>query len=164
MNRISSYSTVAITDVSEYKNILIGMDCSDESLKAASSALSIATKYGSTVTALYIIHTSYINRFNPLPEEEKEDAKHLQKAKEDLDKWIKAVSQKVDTNKNTNVKIEVIESTQPIYSEILEYAESNMNDLIVIGSRGRTGFNKLLLGSVASGVVTYSHCPVLVVR
>jgi nucleotide-binding universal stress UspA family protein len=36
--------------------------------------------------------------------------------------------------------------------------------MIVIGSRGKTGFKKLLLGSVASGVVTYSHCPVLVVK
>ncbi len=151
-------------DVSEYKNILVGMDGSDESLRAASSALSIATKFNSTVTALYIIHASYINRFNPLPEEEKEDAEHLRKAKEDLNKWVKAVSQKVGTNKNTHIKAEVIESTRPIYSEILEYAESNKNDLIVVGSRGRTGFKKLLLGSVASGVVTYSHCPVLVIR
>ncbi|MGZ5510685.1 MAG: universal stress protein, partial [Nitrososphaeraceae archaeon] len=33
----------------------------------------------------------------------------------------------------------------------------------IMGTRGRTGFKKLLLGSVASGVVTYSHCPVLVI-
>ena len=37
-------------------------------------------------------------------------------------------------------------------------------DLIVIGTRGRSGFKKLLLGSVASGVVTYAHCPVMVVK
>jgi nucleotide-binding universal stress UspA family protein len=36
--------------------------------------------------------------------------------------------------------------------------------MIVIGSRGMTGFKKLLLGSVAGAVVTYSHCPVLVVK
>jgi nucleotide-binding universal stress UspA family protein len=36
--------------------------------------------------------------------------------------------------------------------------------LIVVGSRGMTGFKKLLLGSVANGVVTYSRCPVLVVK
>jgi nucleotide-binding universal stress UspA family protein len=36
--------------------------------------------------------------------------------------------------------------------------------MIVIGSRGMTGFKKLWLGSVAGGVVTYSHCPVLVVK
>jgi nucleotide-binding universal stress UspA family protein len=47
---------------------------------------------------------------------------------------------------------------------IVEYAERENIDLIVIGSRGLTGFRKLLLGSVASGVVTYAHCPVLVVK
>src|SRR6187200_1372457 len=43
-------------------------------------------------------------------------------------------------------------------------AKENNIDLIVIGTRGRTGFKKLLLGSVASHVVTYAHCPVLVVK
>ena len=47
---------------------------------------------------------------------------------------------------------------------ILEYVEKEDIALIVIGTRGRTGLGKLLLGSVASGVVTYSHCPVLVVK
>ncbi len=37
-------------------------------------------------------------------------------------------------------------------------------DLIVIGTRGRSGFKKLLLGSIASSVVTYAHCPVMVVK
>jgi nucleotide-binding universal stress UspA family protein len=47
---------------------------------------------------------------------------------------------------------------------IVNYAESQSIDLIVIGTRGRTGLRKMLLGSVASDVVTYTHCPVLVVR
>jgi nucleotide-binding universal stress UspA family protein len=46
----------------------------------------------------------------------------------------------------------------------LEYAEEENIDLIVLGTKGRSGFKKLLLGSVASGVVTYAHCPVLVVK
>jgi nucleotide-binding universal stress UspA family protein len=46
----------------------------------------------------------------------------------------------------------------------VDCAEQKKVDLIVIGSRGLSGFKKLLLGSVASGVVTYSHCPVLVVK
>jgi nucleotide-binding universal stress UspA family protein len=37
-------------------------------------------------------------------------------------------------------------------------------NLIVIGTRGISGFKKLLIGSVASGVITYAHCPVLVVK
>ena len=51
-----------------------------------------------------------------------------------------------------------------VSAQIVEYAESNNIDLIVVGTRGRSGFNKLLLGSVASGVITYAHCPVMVVK
>jgi len=43
-------------------------------------------------------------------------------------------------------------------------AEKEKVDLIVVGTRGRSGFKKLLLGSVASGVVNYAHCPVLIVK
>ena len=49
-------------------------------------------------------------------------------------------------------------------STIVDYAERENIDLIVIGTRGRTGIKQLLLGSVASDVVTYAHCPVMVVK
>ena len=53
---------------------------------------------------------------------------------------------------------------ESIVSEIIEFAERENIDLIIMGTRGRTGFKKLLLGSVASGVVNFAHCPVLVIR
>jgi nucleotide-binding universal stress UspA family protein len=63
------------------------------------------------------------------------------------------------------LKLEIIEDPiSRVGSAIVAYAERENVDLIVIGSRGRTGFKKMLLGSVASDVVTYAHCPVLVVK
>ena len=59
---------------------------------------------------------------------------------------------------------ELIEDHMPVYGEIIACAERERADLIVIGTRGTSGFAKLLLGSVASGVVTYSPIPVLVVK
>lgn len=47
---------------------------------------------------------------------------------------------------------------------IVNYAESKKADLIVIGTKGRTGIKRILLGSVAHGVVNHANCPVLVVR
>lgn len=47
---------------------------------------------------------------------------------------------------------------------ILELARTENVDLIVVGSHGRTGLTKMLMGSVASHVVTHAHCSVLVVR
>ena len=48
-------------------------------------------------------------------------------------------------------------------SEIISYAEKNGMDIIVIGSVGRTGLDKFLLGSVAEKVVRNSRIPVLTV-
>ena len=49
-------------------------------------------------------------------------------------------------------------------ASIVNYADNEKANLIVIGTRGRSILKKLMLGSVASDVVTYAHCPVLVVK
>jgi nucleotide-binding universal stress UspA family protein len=85
-----------------------------------------------------------------------------------LDKFEKlAAKENSTTNNNNNIqyKSEIIEdSTSRVGSAIVDYAERENVDLIVIGTRGRTGLKKMLLGSVASDVVTYAHCLVLVVK
>jgi nucleotide-binding universal stress UspA family protein len=58
----------------------------------------------------------------------------------------------------------MVASPTSVVPAIVEYAEKNRVDLIVTGTKGRSGFTKLLLGSVASGVVTYASCPVMVVK
>jgi nucleotide-binding universal stress UspA family protein len=59
------------------------------------------------------------------------------------------------------LKTEIISSVNAV-GGIIDYAEAQNVDLIVVGTRGKSGFRKLLLGSVASNVATYAHCPVLV--
>lgn len=66
--------------------------------------------------------------------------------------------------KNIKVKTDVVVGISSVVKEIVEYAHKNKIDMIVIGSRGLSGFKKMLLGSVASGVVTYADCPVLVAK
>jgi nucleotide-binding universal stress UspA family protein len=63
-----------------------------------------------------------------------------------------------------NFSSDVILSNKSVVAEIVDYAENNNIDLLVIGTRGRSGVRRLLLGSIASGVVTYAHCPVLVIK
>jgi nucleotide-binding universal stress UspA family protein len=57
----------------------------------------------------------------------------------------------------------VIISPISVTGNIVEYAEREKIDLIVIGPRGRPAF-KRILGSTALGVVTHVHCPVMVVK
>jgi nucleotide-binding universal stress UspA family protein len=62
------------------------------------------------------------------------------------------------------IQTEVLIAARSVVKEIVEYAEEHKIDLIVVGTRGTSGIKKMLLGSTASGLVTYAHCPVLVVR
>jgi len=59
---------------------------------------------------------------------------------------------------------EVVVTATSIVAAVVEYAEEHNIDLIVIGTRGRSGFKRLILGSVATGVITYAHCPVMVIK
>ena len=62
------------------------------------------------------------------------------------------------------LKTQVVVSPISVTGSIVQYAERENIDLIVVGTRGRSGFKRLLLGSTASGVVIHAHCPVMVVR
>src|SRR5215831_8015311 len=73
------------------------------------------------------------------------------------EKYLNNVKVKAN-EKDMQIKTEII-SSKNISGGIVDFAEENNIDLIVIGTRGRSGFKKLLLGSV-----TYAHCPVLVVK
>jgi nucleotide-binding universal stress UspA family protein len=70
----------------------------------------------------------------------------------------------LDIDSQVQLRAEIIDSAQSAYAAIVDYAEKENVDLIVIGTTGKTGFKRILLGSVALGVITYATCPVLVVK
>jgi nucleotide-binding universal stress UspA family protein len=63
-----------------------------------------------------------------------------------------------------NVHLELAPGTSPVYAEIVRRAEAGRFDLLVVGSRGASGLERVLLGSVADKVVRYCHTTVLVAR
>lgn len=62
--------------------------------------------------------------------------------------------------KGLNFAIEMGDPT----AEIIDYAEKQHIDLIVMPSRGRTGISRFFMGSIAERVIRFAHCPVLVLR
>jgi nucleotide-binding universal stress UspA family protein len=94
----------------------------------------------------------------------------MEGAKIEAQQWFDKIKEKIDEdNNNNNSKIQlqtdVVVTATSIVSAIVEYAKHKKVDLIVIGSTGRRSMlKKIFLGSVASGVLTYASCPVMVVK
>jgi nucleotide-binding universal stress UspA family protein len=90
--------------------------------------------------------------------------KFKEKVEQEAEKWFDKIKAKLNNSETINLYSKVISTGASVEAAIVEYAENKHIDLIIVGTRGMSGFKKLLLGSVASGVVTYAHCPVLVVK
>jgi nucleotide-binding universal stress UspA family protein len=89
--------------------------------------------------------------------------KELEQERNEAKQWMEKLQQKAEEKKVT-FRSEIIEGIISAEATIIDYAESHNINLIVVGTKGRSGFSRVLLGSVASKVVTYAHCPVLVVK
>lgn len=134
----------------------MAVDGSEDSKNAADYGISFAIKYKSELVLLYVIPID-LGLFNYSPPSIKEMEKEGQ---EFLDR-IKLEALQID--KDILVKTKLIASPS-IVGGIIDFAEKENIDLIVVGTKGRSGLKKLLLGSVASGIVNYAHCPVMIVK
>ena len=145
----------------KFSKILVAVDGSEQSMQAADYAIELAKKYNVQLIALTVSHiplSSY--GFGSRP-----DTINHEREKEMLEskQWFRNIEETAARH-NISLKTDLIDSQMSVEGTIVEYAESHGADLIVIGTTGRSGFKKLLLGSVASGVVNYATCPVMVVK
>lgn len=148
----------------KFSNILVAIDGSEQSFNAAEYALELAKVYGAklfAITVSYIPATEGLTQKQVLSKGLVEDGSHA--AAQASETWFDNFIQNA-ASKGVDLRPELVNSARPVNYVILEYAEEHNIDLIVIGTRGRTGFKRLLLGSTASSVVAYAHCAVLVVR
>jgi|SRR5215510_2733086 nucleotide-binding universal stress UspA family protein len=153
-----------------YSRILVAIDGSTSSIHATDYAISIALKNSSQLFVLYVIDAYEYSRLSSsivlaptfgsekYLEEKNEAEKLMNKIKERFRLKVK------DNTKFKEPKTEIVEGVKSVATTIMEYAESENIDLIIIGSRGRTSFKKLLLGSISSNVMKNAHCAVLVIR
>jgi len=96
----------------------------------------------------------------PIPEAEFESVEELSKERA---RGVLQDGIKLAETHGVKAKGELLEASSTVQA-IVEFAASEKFDLIIVGTRGMTGFKRLILGSVSSGLVDHSECPVLVVR
>jgi nucleotide-binding universal stress UspA family protein len=144
-----------------FHKILVAIDGSEHSIKAATQALDLAKSSGARLFAITV--TAIPESVNLKVEDVLNKSRKTSNEMEDAKLWLDSFNQQAKEN-NIQLDIELINNPRPVEYVILEYAEEKQIDLIVLGTRGNTGFKKFLLGSTASAVVTYAHCTVMVVK
>jgi nucleotide-binding universal stress UspA family protein len=140
--------------------ILVPIDGSDQSFEAAEYAISLAKMMNARIIA---IHAFGIPTYVPEYRSTLFLPTWYDRTRKVAEEWLEKVHV-MGRKEDVDVETEVIIDVASIVDAIVTYAKKKKVDLIVIGTKGRTGLKKFLLGSVASGVVEYAHCPVLVVR
>ena len=140
-----------------FKNILVPHDGSSHSKHAFKVALDMAKKYNSKLSMVTVLDTSPGHWANSnLWENAIGGARTL--VKREFESFESAAKKaKVPFHS------EVIESHSTTKT-IVSYSKSKKIDLIVMGAHGKTGLDKLILGSVSNSVVHRVRCPVLIVR
>ena len=147
--------------------ILVGIDGSEYSFNASEYAIDIAKKYDSEIILLSVVpskihHGDSSGIFGVI------SPSYLNAYKNEADAWFKEIIHKAKNDENfetdKKIKTDVITTPLSTAAAILNYAEKKDIDLIAIGNKGTSGIKKMLIGSVASTVVTYSYCPVMIVK
>jgi len=153
-----------------FSRILVAIDGSISSMHTIDYAISIAMKNNFQLVILYVID---VYKYPYLPSSiilaptfgSEKYLEERNEAEEQMNKIKEKYKQKTKNNIDSKeLKTEIVEGAKSAATTIMEYAESENIDLIIIGSKGRTSFKKLLLGSVSSDIIKNAHCAVLVIR
>ena len=146
-----------------YENILIPTDGSETANVAVGHAVDLAAQYGATLHALYVVDINAVN-FG-LGTEQVDRIKQgnfgeMEELQADADAATGAVADAA-TDRGVAVHEEVRVGTP--HDVIAGYADNEAIDLVVMGSHGRSGVRRAMLGSVTERVLRSTHVPVLVV-
>jgi len=130
-----------------FRNILVPTDGSEYTKMAINRAVEFAKAVGGSITAIYVIdHTVFGNI--PMDSSVTSVYDMMEKEGHEATMYVKQLCEE----NGIGAPVKAIVNASSDY------------DVIVMGTLGRTGFAKLMMGSVAERVVRYAKCPVMVVR
>jgi len=143
-----------------FKNILVPWDGSKYSIHAFKIALDIAKKYNSKISIIHCIESGEYRGSWYL------DSMYSKAIIKKQTKIAEAeINKLVILAKTANIPISTnIFHVDSTVKQLVLYAKSKKIDLVVMGSHGRKGWKKVILGSVTAGLSQNIHCPVLIVK
>ena len=140
-----------------YKKILIATDGSEYTKKAVDYGVDLSKHTGAKLHAIYVVDTA---AFASIPMDAAWESMY-ELLRQEGDEATKYVAEKAESE---GVEIERLTVEGHPADELIKYAENNSIDMIILGTIGKSGLDRFLLGSVAEKVVRNSKIPVLVVR
>lgn len=140
-----------------YKKILVPTDGSEFAQKTEKHALFLAKTTGADIYALSVTENNFVNGL-PLDDEVYQLNQLLKQRSEDNIKEFE------EMDETSGIKFHGIIREGSPAKTILEVAKEEDIDLIVIGSSGKSGFDRFIMGSVAEKVVNAAKCAVLVIH
>ncbi|EMA53527.1 universal stress protein [Halococcus thailandensis] len=138
---------------SGYDRIVIPTDGSDTATVAVDHGLAIAEQYDATVHALSVVELSAVAGSYDVPS-------MIESLTERCERTVESVAEECE-NRGLDVVADVVEGTP--YQAIQKYIRSEEIDLVAMGTHGRTGLGRYLIGSVTERIVRTSDIPVLTV-
>jgi len=139
------------------RTILVPVDFSERSRAALNYAITLARDFVGSLVVLHVL--------DPLLAAGRLDSARLRQLKtssrSEADEQLQALGRELAPS---GVRVRLFLRHGPATDIIVAFAVAKKADLIIMGSQGRTGLSRLLIGSVAERVVRHAPCPVLVVR
>jgi nucleotide-binding universal stress UspA family protein len=148
-----------------FKKIMIATDGSECSRLVADKGIELARLSGGTIYAVYVVSTAYLSStdgdyfssmgMNPYWESIYEALKN---------QGHQAVNYVKDLGEMKGINVESVLLEGNPSDELIRYAEEEKMDIVIMGTLGKTGLDRMLLGSVAGNLVRHLKVPVMVVR
>jgi universal stress protein A len=146
------------------KKILCPVDFSEISDEALEIAIQMAEKFGSTFSILYVLpRPAYYDwTLTGMSNIVLDD--YFEKSKKEAETKIKNLKQIIETDHPfLEVDYEISDKMDTAQA-IIDKAKASKADLVVLGSHGRRGMNRILLGSVAESVLRHAGCAVMIYK
>jgi nucleotide-binding universal stress UspA family protein len=143
----------------QFRHILAPTDFSEYSKQAVACALELAKKFSAKLSILHVVELP------PYPVEGYVPPSLTATFMEDLEREAsRQLAQMVPEAESAGVNVVRLVAVGSPYRKIIDTAEAEQVDLIVMATAGRTGFSHLIMGSIAERVVRTASCPVLTIR